>query len=127
MTKPSIFAEIRTARVERILDAKQSRVLTSPWMRRTLSLVAIISSYAVLATLLIPTPYKISKTNRIRPDYDLIDSNWLYDFRDRCYSLEHTSFEHYISRRLDPYSRNNHSRCTDINLVCASGNGPRLY
>ena len=82
MSKQSIFAEIRTARVQRILDAKQSRVLTSPWMRRTLSLVAIISSYAVLATLLIPTPYKISKTNRIRPDYDLMDSTWLYDFRD---------------------------------------------
>ncbi len=87
MKKPSIFTEIRNARVERILDAKQSRVLTSPWMRRTLSLVAIISSYAVLATLLIPTPYTISKTNRVRANYELMDANWLYDFRDTTQGL----------------------------------------
>ena len=87
MTKPSIFTELRNARVERILDAKQSRVLTSPWMRRTLSLIAIISSYAVLATLLIPTPYTISKTNRIRPNHELMDANWIYDFRDTTQGL----------------------------------------
>jgi len=82
MKKPSIFAEIRNARVERILEAKQSRLLTSPWMRRTLSLVAIISSYAVMATLLIPTPYTISKTNRIYNDYEAIQGNWIYEVRD---------------------------------------------
>lgn len=87
MTKPSIFTELRNARVERILDSKQSRVLTSPWMRRTLSLIAIISSYAVLATLLIPTPYIISKTNRIRPNHELMDANWIYDFRDTTQGL----------------------------------------
>jgi hypothetical protein len=82
MSKQSIIAELRIARIDRILAAKQSRVLTSPWMRRTLSLVAIISSYAVLATLLIPTPYTISKTNRIYRDSELMDKNWIYDFRD---------------------------------------------
>ena len=82
MTKQSIMVELRNARVERILDAKQSRVLTSPWMRRTLSLVAIISSYVMLATLLIPTPYFISKGNRIYADYDVMEGNWLYEFRD---------------------------------------------
>jgi hypothetical protein len=81
MSKQSIIAELRIARIDRILAAKQSRVLTSPWMRRTLSLVAIISSYAVLATLLIPTPYTISKTNRIRIDYEAMQNNWLFDFR----------------------------------------------
>jgi len=81
MSKQSIIAELRIARIDRILAAKQSRVLTSPWMRRTLSLVAIISSYAVLATLLIPTPYTISKTNRIYIDYEAMENNWLYDFR----------------------------------------------
>lgn len=87
MTKPSILAEIRTARVERILQAKQSRVLTSPWMRRTLSLVAIISSYLVMASLLIPTPYTISKTNRIYADYDAMQGNWLFEFRDTTQGL----------------------------------------
>jgi hypothetical protein len=87
MTKPSIFAEIRNARVERILEAKQSRLLTSPWMRRTLSLVAIISSYAVMATLLIPTPYTISKTNRIYNDYEAIQGNWIYEVRDTTQGL----------------------------------------
>jgi hypothetical protein len=87
MNKPSIFAEIRAARVERILEAKQSRLLTSPWMRRTLSLVAIISSYAVMATLLIPTPYTISKTNRIFNDYDAIQGNWIYEVRDTTQGL----------------------------------------
>jgi hypothetical protein len=82
MTRQSIFTELRNLRVERILAAKQSRVLTSAWMRRTLALVAILSSYAVLATLLIPTPYTISKTNRIYADYDAMKDNWLYDFRD---------------------------------------------
>jgi hypothetical protein len=82
MEKQSIITDLRNIRVERILEAKQSRVLTSPWMRRTLSLVAIISSYAVLATLLIPTPYTISKTNRIYADYEAMKDNWLYDFRD---------------------------------------------
>jgi len=87
MKKPSIFAEIRAARVERILEAKQSRLLTSPWMRRTLSLVAIISSYAVMATLLIPTPYTISKTNRIYNDYEAIQGNWIYEVRDTTQGL----------------------------------------
>ena len=87
MTKPSLLAEIRTARVERILQAKQSRVLTSPWMRRTLSLVAIISSYLVMASLLIPTPYTISKTNRIYADYDAMQGNWLFEFRDTTQGL----------------------------------------
>ena len=87
MTTLSIFTELRNVRVERILEAKQSRVLTSPWMRRTLSLIAIISSYAVLATLLIPTPYIISKTNRIRPNHELMDANWIYDFRDTTQGL----------------------------------------
>jgi hypothetical protein len=87
MTKPSLLAEITTARVERILHAKQSRVLTSPWMRRTLSLVAIISSYLVMASLLIPTPYTISKKNRIYADYDAIEGNWLYEFRDTTQGL----------------------------------------
>ncbi len=82
MSNTNLFTELRDARIERILAAKQNRVLTSPWMRKTLSLIAIISSYAVLATLLIPTPYTISKTNRIYPDSALIDSNWIYDFRD---------------------------------------------
>lgn len=82
MNKQSIVTDLRNLRVERILEAKQSRVLTSPWMRRTLALVAIVSSYAVLATLLIPTPYTISKTNRIYADYDVMKDNWLYDFRD---------------------------------------------
>ena len=82
MSNTNLFTELRDARIERILAAKQNRVLTSPWMRRTLSLIAIISSYAVLATLLIPTPYTISKKNRIYPDSALIDSNWIYDFRD---------------------------------------------
>jgi len=87
MTKPSLLAEIQTARVERILQAKQSRVLTSPWMRRTLSLVAIISSYLVMASLLIPTPYTISKTNRIYADYDAMQGNWLFEFRDTTQGL----------------------------------------
>lgn len=87
MSKQSIFTELRNARVERILAAKQSRILTAPWMRRTLSLVAIISSYVVLATLLIPTPYTISKTNRIYPDSALMDKNWIYDFRDTTQGL----------------------------------------
>ena len=87
MTKPSILSEIRTARVERTLQSKQNRVLTSPWMRRTLSLVAIISSYLVMASLLIPTPYTISKTNRIYADYDAIEGNWLYEFRDTTQGL----------------------------------------
>jgi len=87
MGKQSIIAELRSARIDRILAAKQSRVLTSPWMRRTLSLVAIISSYAVLATLLIPTPYTISKTNRIYPDSELMDKNWIYDVRDTTQGL----------------------------------------
>ena len=87
MTKPSLLAEITTARVERILQAKQSRVLTSPWMRRTLSLVAIISSYLVMASLLIPTPYTISKTNRIYADYDAMQDNWLFEFRDTTQGL----------------------------------------
>ena len=87
MTKPSILAEIRTARVERILQSKQNRVLTSPWMRRTLSLVAIISSYLVMASLLIPTPYTISKTNRIYADYDAMQGNWLFEFRDTTQGL----------------------------------------
>ena len=87
MTKPSILAEIRTARVERILQTTQNRVLTSPWMRRTLSLVAIISSYLVMASLLIPTPYTISKKNRIYADYDAIQGNWLYEFRDTTQGL----------------------------------------
>lgn len=87
MKKPSIFAEIRNARVERILKAKQSRLLTSPWMRRTLSLVAIISSYAVMATLLIPTPYTISKTNRIYNDFEAIQGNWIYAVRDTTQGL----------------------------------------
>lgn len=87
MTNPSILAEIRTARVERILQSKQNRALTSPWMRRTLSLVAIISSYLVMASLLIPTPYTISKTNRIYADYDAIQGNWLYEFRDTTQGL----------------------------------------
>ena len=87
MKKPSIFAEIRAARVERILEAKQSRLLTSPWMRRTLSLVAIISSYAVMATLLIPTPYTISKTNRIYNDFEAIQGNWIYAVRDTTQGL----------------------------------------
>ena len=65
-----------------MLEAKRRSLLTSPWMRRTLSLVAIISSYAVLATLLIPTPYTISKTNRIYADHEAMKDNWLYDFRD---------------------------------------------
>lgn len=82
MTKQSIFTELRNARIEQILNAKQSRVLTSPWMRRLLSIIAVISSYVVLATLLIPTPYTISKTNRIYADYELIEKNWLYGFRD---------------------------------------------
>ena len=82
MTKPSIITEIRNARVERILETKQSRLLTSPWMRRTLSLIAIFSSYAVMATLLIPTPYTISKTNRIYNDYEAIQGNWIYEVRD---------------------------------------------
>jgi len=87
MSKQSIFTELRNARVERILAAKQSRILTAPWMRRTLSVVAIISSYVVLATLLIPTPYTISKTNRIYPDSALMDKNWIYDFRDTTKGL----------------------------------------
>lgn len=87
MTKPSILAEIKIARVERILQAKQSRVLTSPWMRRTLSLVSIISSYLVMASLLIPTPYTISKTNRIYADYDAMKGNWLFEFRDTTQGL----------------------------------------
>ena len=87
MTKPSLLAEIQTARVERILQAKQSRVLTSPWMRRTLSLVSIISSYLVMASLLIPTPYTISKTNRIYADYDAMKGNWLFEFRDTTQGL----------------------------------------
>ena len=82
MTKQNFMVELRNARVERILEAKQSRVLTSPWMRRTLSLVAIISSYVMLATLLIPTPYFISKGNRIYADYEVMEGNWLYEFRD---------------------------------------------
>lgn len=82
MKKQSMVTDLRKLRVERILEAKQSRVLTSPWMRRTLALVAIVSSYAVLVTSLIPTPYTISKTNRIRADYEAMKDNWLYDFRD---------------------------------------------
>lgn len=82
LKKQGIITGLRNLRVERILAAKQSRVLTSPWMRRTLALVAILSSYAVLATLLIPTPYTISKTNRVYADYDAMKDNWLYDFRD---------------------------------------------
>ena len=82
MSNETLFAELRAARIERILATKQNRIVTSPWMRRTLSLIAIISSYAVLATLLIPTPYTISKTNRIYQDYHLMQSNWIYDFRD---------------------------------------------
>ena len=82
MKKPSLITDLRNIRVERILEAKQSRVLTSPWMRRTLSLVAIVSSYAVLATLLIPTPYTISKTNRVYADYEAMKDNLLYEFRD---------------------------------------------
>ncbi len=82
MTKPNIFTELRNARVERILSTKQSRILTAPWTRRTLSIVAIVSSYVVMATLLIPTPYTISKTNRVYPDYDLMEKVWFYGFRD---------------------------------------------
>jgi hypothetical protein len=51
-------------------------------MRRLLSLIAILSSYAMLATLLIPTPYWISKTNRIYADREAMEGNWLYEFRD---------------------------------------------
>jgi hypothetical protein len=82
MSKPNLLTEIRNVRVERILDSKQNRFLTKPWVRRTLSIVAIISSYVVLASLLIPTPYIRSKTNQIYPDSDLIQGNWIYDLRD---------------------------------------------
>jgi len=82
MSSTNLFTELRNARVERILATKQNRILTSPWMRRTLSLIAIISSYALLATLLIPTPYWISKTHRVYTDSNLMSKNWIYDFRD---------------------------------------------
>jgi len=82
MSNQNIITEIKKARIERILTSKQSRLLTSSWMRRTLSIIAIISSYTVLATLLIPTPYTISKTNRIYADYELMSKNWIYDARD---------------------------------------------
>jgi hypothetical protein len=36
----------------------------------------------MLATLLIPTPYWISKTNRIYADREAMEGNWLYEFRD---------------------------------------------
>jgi hypothetical protein len=35
-----------------------------------------------MATLLIPTPYIISKTNRIYNDYEAIQGNWIYEVRD---------------------------------------------
>lgn len=79
---PSFRSEYKQIRAERILEAQPSRVLTSPWMRRLLSLVAVLSSYAMLATLLIPTPYFISKGNRIYADYDAMEGKWLYEFRD---------------------------------------------
>lgn len=82
MSKQNIFTELRNARVERILDSKQNRVLTSPWMRRLLSLVAIVSSYVMMATLLIPTPYWISKNNRVYAASELIEKSWIYDARD---------------------------------------------
>ncbi len=36
----------------------------------------------MLVTLLIPTPYWISKTNRIYADHQAMEGNWLYEFRD---------------------------------------------
>lgn len=82
MKKQNIISDITNIRVERILDAKQSRVLTSPWMRRLLGCIALVSSIYYLATLLIPNPYTISKTKRVYADYDLLEKDWLYGFRD---------------------------------------------
>jgi len=87
LTKPTIRSEIRQARVERILAAKQSRLLSAPWFRRTLSLVTVVSSFVVLATLLIPTPYVISKTNRIYRDSQLEDGNPLYDLKAKAFGF----------------------------------------
>jgi hypothetical protein len=41
----------------------------------------------VLATLLIPTPYVISKTNRIYRDSQLEDGNQLYDFKAKAFGF----------------------------------------
>jgi hypothetical protein len=87
MSKPTLRSEIRQARVERLADAKQSPLLSAPWLRRTLSLVTVISSYVILATLLIPTPYWVSKTGRIYRDSQLEDTNPIYGIRDRAFAF----------------------------------------
>jgi hypothetical protein len=87
MPKPSIRSDIRQARIERILAAKPSALLTAPWMRRTLSLVTVLSSYVILASLLIPTPYWISKTGRIYRDSQFEENYPLIDIRDRAYTV----------------------------------------
>lgn len=49
----SLFENYKTKRIQRILSAPPSVFLSKPWVKRTLSAIAVISSYLVLAVLLV--------------------------------------------------------------------------
>jgi hypothetical protein len=48
----SVFANYKAKRIERILSAPPSTILSLPWVKRALSIIAVVSSYLALAGLL---------------------------------------------------------------------------
>lgn len=63
----SVFANYKAKRIERILSAPPSTILSLPWVKRALSIIAVVSSYLALAGLLL-APF-VADRNHYASDY----------------------------------------------------------
>lgn len=77
----SVFDEIRSARIERILSTPHNAILTSRLLRRALSIVAIVASYAYLGALLIPYAPNGGEHLQLKAHEFLAYNYWLLDLR----------------------------------------------
>jgi MFS family permease len=81
MGKQNVLTEIRSARVERILNSPQNALLTSRTMRRALCIIAVVSSYAYLAALLIPYAPNGGEHLQLKAHEFLAFNYWLLSVR----------------------------------------------